>query len=636
MKRHMLFLAMLPFFCFSTYAQTFSEVSAASGIDMVYDYGDFHFGGGAAVIDFNNDGWEDLYVVGGVNPDALYMNNGDGTFTDVITSADMGQTDSVVTIGAIAGDFDNDGWSDLYITTRCWENNLNEWAPNLLYKNNGDGTFSDISVSSTTGQDTSFSTSAAFGDYNNDGLLDIYVLNFLGVPVYSILDSATTGGLGPLRPGSPSFLYKNNGDGTFTDLALQTAVIDSGCGWATVFSDFDLDNDLDIYIANDFGKKTKPNTMYQNEFPQDTFLNVGAASGTDAAINGMGVAVGDYNEDGWLDYYVTDLDTNIMYKNNGDGTFENTTLSSGTANSGWMVPLYASSVGWGANFLDYDNDTYLDLFVCNGSLNPMVTFYNMVDTFVNFNVMYRNNGNGTFNNVSMSTGLDDPQRGRGSVMFDYDNDGDMDLVVVNQRHYQGFGINESPRVQLFRNDEENNYNWLKVRLEGTINNYNAIGARVRIVIGNRSLIREINAGSSHLSSDTPIAHFGLGGHTIVDTLEVTWPGGTVETFTSISVNQQLSIIEGVTVSTPDLSELYQLNVYPNPFHDALTIEVPESLIQEGVSFAIKDLSGRLVHLEKELSGTQVKVQRNNWKSGVYLYEFKSGEDILETGRLIAR
>jgi hypothetical protein len=636
MKNRSLLLTCFILGALASSAQTFSEVSSASGIDQVFDFGDFHFGGGAAVIDFNNDGWEDLYVVGGVNPDALYMNNGDGTFTDVIAGAGMGKTDSVLTMGAIAGDFDNDGWADLYLTSRCRADNFNAWAPNLLYKNNGNGTFTDVSVSSLTGADTSFSTSAAFGDYNNDGLLDIYVLNFLGVPVYSILDSATTGGLGPLRPGSPSFLYVNNGNGTFTDLALQTAVVDSGCGWATVFTDYDLDNDLDIYIANDFGKKTKPNTMYRNEFPTDIFSDEGANSGTNAAINGMGVAVGDYNEDGWLDYYVTDLDTNILYKNNGDGTFDDVTLATGTANTGWNVPLYKSSVGWGTNFLDFDNDTYLDLFVCNGSLNPMMPMYNMVDTFLNYNVMYRNNGNGTFNEVSTLTGLNDPQRGRGSVMFDYDNDGDLDLVVVNQVHYDGYGVNESPRVQLFRNDEVNDNSWVKVQLQGTLSNFNAIGARVRVVIGNRSLIREINAGSSHLSSDSPIAHFGLGGHVMIDTMEVTWPGGTIETFTNVAVNQSLTIIEGITVSTSDLSNTYQINVYPNPFEDVIILEVPQVLLNQELTFVMKDLAGRVVYEENNIHSTHLTIQRDNWSNGIYMYQLKKADTIIESGRLVAR
>ncbi len=617
-------------------AQSFTEVSISCGINSVFDFGDFHFGGGAAVIDYNNDGWEDLYVVGGVNPDALYHNNGDGTFTDVIASANMEQTDSVLTMGAIAGDFDNDGYTDLYLTTRCWAHDLNAWAPNLLYKNNGDGTFTDVSVASLTANDTSFSTSAAFGDYNNDGLLDIYVLNFLGVPVYDILDSATTAGIGNVRPGSPSFLYKNNGDGTFTDVAVQTAVVDSGCGWATVFTDFDLDNDLDIYVANDFGKQTRPNALYQNEFPADTFADISIPSLTDAKINAMGIAVGDYNEDGWLDYYVTDLDTNIMYKNNGDGTFENTTISSGTIDSGWEIPVHKASVGWGANFFDFDHDTYLDLFVCNGSLNPMITMHDQVDTFLNKNTMFRNNGNGTFNDVSAMTGLDDPQRGRGSVMFDFDNDGDMDLVVINQVHYPGYGINENPKVQLYRNDEVNSNNWFKVKLQGTLSNFNGIGSRVRIVIGTRSLIREINAGSSHLSSDSPIAHFGLGGHTLIDTMEVTWPGGTVETFTNVSVNQTVTIIEGLTVAQNDLSNTYQINVYPNPFEEAMVLEVPATLLGQQVSFVLTDVAGRKVYEANNIQTTRLTIQREQWQSGIYLYQLRTENGIVESGKLIAR
>lgn len=617
-------------------SQSFTDVTMNAGIDHVYDYGDFHFGGGAAVIDYNNDGFEDLYVVGGINADGLYKNNGDGTFTDVKEGAGFDETDTLLTIGAIAGDINNDGWTDLFITTRGNTSDLNSWSYNLLFKNNGDGTFSEIGISAQISNETSFSTSAAFGDYNNDGYLDIYVLNFLGVPLYSILDSATTSGIkGADRPGSANYLFMNNGDETFTERALAESVGDFGCGWSTIFSDYDRDNDLDLYVANDFGAKTKPNELYENNYPFTGFTQKGNSSGTDAAINAMGVDAGDFNEDGLLDYYVTDLDTNILYENNGDGTFTDVTTASGVGNEGWQLSEgFCTSVGWGTNFFDYDHDSYLDLFVSNGSLNPMRIRYLDVDTFYNANTMYRNMGNSTFDDATEQTGLGNPHRGRGSVVFDYDNDGDLDLFVVNQRHYDGYGINENPKSSLYRNDNGNNGNWLKVKLEGGISNIQGIGALVEATAGSRKLIREIHAGSSHLSSSSPIVHFGLGDIQLVDTLRVYWSTGNVQESLNVGVNQQIGISESPVLSTKIGSDKSVVSIYPNPAEDVLTVHMNATQYSQ-VEIRIMDAKASpLVKIALEHGNNEFSI--DHVVAGIYFFEVYSEGLLVERGKLTVK
>lgn len=638
MKKFALTFAGAGFFLSICAQKQFTDVASSAGIDHVFNYGDFHFGGGAAVLDYNNDGYQDVYIVGGVNDDKLYKNNGDGTFTDMRTSAGITRTGSVLTMGVIAGDVDNDGDEDLFITSRCESTDLNEWAPNLLYLNNGDGTFTDITASSGLEGDSAFSTSATFGDYNLDGYIDIYVLNFLGVPVYSILDSATTMGLGPVRPGSANYLYMNNGDNTFTDVASAVNVVDSGCGWAVAFSDYDEDYDVDLLVANDFGSKTKPDNIYRNEYPQDNFADVGAAANFDIGVNAMGVAVGDYNEDGHMDYYVTDLGDNFLFENTSFGTFNKTTGAAGIKDEGWMInSSMHASIGWGANFFDYDNDTYLDLFVCNGALNPMIP-QSFIDTFYNPNTMFHHNGDNTFTNVSVSTGLDDPQRGRGSVVFDYDNDGDLDLLVVNQVHYQGYGAGTIPKVRLYKNNESGGNHWVTIELEGDSANRDAIGSRVVVHANSRSFIREIDGGSSHLSHNSKWANFGLGSISTIDSVEIFWPGGHRQVEMNVAVDQKHDFTETYESGTSGIKRLNAdqlISVYPNPFAGEININIEHAAHDDVFDLILTDVVGHQV-LSHRFNGQNVKVATGNIAGGVYFYRISKEGETLKEGQLIAQ
>jgi hypothetical protein len=630
------------------YSQNFTDVTLNSGINHVFDYGDFHFGGGVAVLDINADGFDDLYFTGGVNKDMLYKNNGDGTFTNVLPLSHLPFLDSVVTMGVTSADIDNDGDPDLFVTTRCHNDPpYHTYAHNVLLRNNGDETFTDITSVAGFLNDSSFSTAAAFGDYNNDGYIDLYVLNFFGIPVDQFFDST---GIykkpSPASAGSTNRLYQNNGDGTFTDVTVAQLLQDYGVGWATVFTDYDNDADADVLVANDFGNIAEPNNLYRNEYPATTgYTNQSIASGTHVAMNAMGVAVGDYDGDGWLDYYITNAGSNILHRNNGNGTFSDRTSSAGVENEGWIINgSMHTSVGWGANFFDYDNDTYLDLFVCNGSLNPLKS-RTPVDTFYNPNVLYKNNGNGTFADVSAFQQLDDPHRGRGSVVFDYDNDGNMDLLVVNQVHYKGYATGASPTTMLYRNTTQNTNNWIKVKLEGVYANRSAIGARVNIKINdrvNKTYIREIDGGSSHLSQNALVAHIGIGDYDLIDTIEIVWPGGNKQYRYDVEPNQLLCIKEALPDSVPGGISNWANNrktsllVYPNPASAHCFVDVPSAAKGPGsYQLVLTAPSGQLVY-QTGMTSLPAKIEMRDMQPGMYYAKVYSDGQLIGTGKVLKK
>ena len=640
-----------------TFAQSFTEVSISAGIDHTHDPGDVVFGGGAAVLDFDNDGWEDLYLTGGAQRDVLYKNNGDGTFAEVGLTAGLGSTADRVTTGVIAGDIDNDGYRDIFVTARCFVTDFNANAPNYLFKNNGDGTFTDISMSAGIAVDTAFSCSATFGDFDIDGDLDIYVSNFFFEPFNLVTDTNGSFYQGGVDfTGEPNDFYQNNGDGTFTEVGAMMGIADVGTTWQSTFTDYDGDSDLDIYVANDFGNTTDlpDNEMYQNQYPTNSFNTVGAATNSNVGMFAMGTAVGDFNEDGWLDYYVSNLGQNVLYQSTGTASFIDVTSSAGISNGVHTTPngktsiaylpnsgflgtdtvwlqachnmsaycdtivivmdvidtfpssfgtrvedtlfmsvyqgnlwslgfvtqnyltldtLYSAGVGgiwglsfetdniglvtWGVNFWDYDNDTYLDIFESNGSLVYLNTYiygyYPFPFVGINPSALYHNDGDATFTNVAQIEGFadsDDFSVSKGSVTFDYDKDGDLDLFVVNHKYPDTYITHSPPHCYLYRNDQGNANNWLKVKLQGTTNNRDGIGSRVSITAGGRTFIREIGGGSGCHSHNSNIAHFGLGSIDTIDNLTVTWLGGEKHLIaTPFPANQTIEIIEN-TLTVP--------------------------------------------------------------------------------------
>lgn len=509
-----------------SFCQThFTDVTTQSGINHVFKVYEGMFGGGACVIDYNNDGYEDLYITSGTNDDVLYKNNGNGTFTNVFEQSGLKLTKNFVTQGVTSADVNRDGFVDLFITTitRRDKKELIPRAINLLFLNNGNGTFRDATKEYGLDQLYTFSTGASFGDFNADGWPDLYVGNYFNEfqGKLSVINDATVVGANQIAKGN---LLLNEKGKRFKDVYSDYGLDYRGFGFGGVFTDYDNDGDQDLIVNHDFGYKRTPNMLLENNFPKKSFTDVAKEKGMDLKINSMGTAVGDYNNDGLMDYYMTNIKFNNFMVNQGPGKpFVNKARELG-------VDLFA--ISWGANFADFDHDGDVDLFVSNGDLNP-----NCVP-MANF---YFENLGGKFQDHAQAIGLADYGIGRGSVVFDYDNDGDLDLLVVNQQPVLDYPV---PSVtKLFRNDSTSG-NWIKIALKGIEAESHGIGSKIEVEAGGRKMIREIDGGgSSHLSQNSVIAHFGLGTASKIDKITVYWTGGNKQSISNVAVNQKLVITE---------------------------------------------------------------------------------------------
>jgi hypothetical protein len=561
----------------------FSKVDDAIGISHVYGNTNF-MGGGTAWFDYNNDGWEDLYLAGGNLRDALYRNNGDGTFTEVGVAAGLNITNGFGTHAVTTGDYDRDGDRDVFLTT------LNSW-PNHLLRNNGDGTFTDVYLEAGFAGEVAWSASAAFGDYNLDGWLDLYVGNYVDNMAITYDSLGIVNGFA--HDCRPNWLYVNNGDGTFTEVSgLLNAAADTGCVLAVSWSDFDRDQDVDMLIANDFGEFIVPNQLLRNNHP-GAFDDASAATGANVGMYGMGIAVGDYDHDGDLDYYATNIGLNHLYINNGDGTFSDGTAAAGVEDIWVREGFY--TVGWGTAFVDLDNDSWQELLVSNGHI-PAAPFIR--NDIYNPNRIFRNNADGTFTDVAEASGMNDVGVARGLACSDYDQDGDVDVVFGNIDSYYTPG---EDKVAVYRNDLSGGGNWLGVKLVGVVNNLDAFGANVVINAGGQSWIDEVSGGSSHGSQNSSILHFGLGSTGIVDELTVYWPGGRTQVLEDVLPNQVITIIEDTAgivdpVGLPGLSQGLGMQVRPNPVVNdtRISLELPAAVASAQVT--VLDPAGRSVAL----------------------------------------
>jgi hypothetical protein len=519
---------------------TFTDVTAAAGINFIHSEGDTielvsqTTSPGAAFADYDNDGYLDIYITNGSGlPNALYHNNGDGTFSEVAKKA--GVDHRGFAMGCVFGDCDNDGDLDLYV--------LNYNEPNVFFRNNGDGTFTDVTRQTRTGGDGRWGVSAAFADYDNDGDLDLYVVNYikfsrdLAPKDFVLVERSEDNVLLAPEPYDPQVdvLYRNNGDGTFTDVTDQAGVADKeGKGLAAIFGDYDNDGDADLFVANDISR----NKLYRNN-GDGTFTDVSFLEGVDDPRSGMGIDWGDYDNDGDLDLYVGyfKYQANALYRNNlpkgpskGEmlANFDDVSLAAGLAEPCRMY------VTWGAGFLDYDNDGYLDIFAVNGHIKS-----DDIDKTVCIgqpDFLFRNNGDGTFEDVSKSTGAWSSYRyvGRGTAFGDYDRDGDIDIFIAN---------NNGPAV-LLRNDGGNKNNWLHIKLIGTKSNRDGVGARVTVKSGELTQIREIIAGNSVMSESALEAYFGLGKNPKAEIVTIRWPSDIVQTMKDVAANQVITVVEG--------------------------------------------------------------------------------------------
>ena len=503
-------------------------------------------GCGVAFIDYDNDGWQDILLLSGTrlegNPEGatnrLYKNNRDGTFTDVTEKAGLLRTGwaSAVTIA----DYDNDGFDDIFITY---------WGQNVLYHNNGDGTFTDVTKQAglLDGR-TRWGSGCTFLDYNRDGHLDLFVANYLEFDFKSIPEpgqnaNCTWKGVsvncGPRGlPPERHSLYRNNGDGTFTNVTRESGIgaAEGSYGMTAVAADFDNDGWPDIYLACD----STPSFLFRNN-RDGTFTEEGLERGV--ALNedgmeqaGMGVGIGDFNLDGQIDIFKTHFsdDTNVLYQNTGKGVFDDVTIRSG-------LGVETRYIGWGAGVVDLDNNGLPDIFLVTGSVYPEIEKFLPAYPFKTPRVIFRNLGGGKFEEMidQGGPGVAATHSSRGCAFGDFDNDGDVDVLIMN--------MNEPP--SLLRNDVDTGNHWVKVRLIGTKSNRSAIGARVIARYGARVQARDVLAQSSFYSVDDRRLHFGLGAEATVD-LEIRWPSGATEKVPKVSADQIVTIREGQGIVTP--------------------------------------------------------------------------------------
>ncbi len=547
----------------------FVDVAAEAGLNLAPNvYGGAtskrylleEMGGGAAFFDYDNDGWLDIFLVNGTTLEGfppgrgpsnyLFHNNRDGTFTDVTEKA--GLIHSGWGQGCCVGDYDNDGYDDLFVTY---------WGQNVLYHNNGDGTFTDVTAKAglvQPGPHPRWNTGACFVDYDRDGHLDLFVANYVnfdphvtplpGENRYCVMNAIPVA-CGPHGlSGGTNILYHNGGDGTFEDVTekagisnprgpLQPTSVDANWkaigsyGFTAVAVDFDNDGWPDIYVACD----AAPSLLYHNNH-DGTFSEIGviascAFSQEGLAQAGMGVGVADYDCDGWFDIVKTNFsdDSPNLYHNEGDGTFFDVTQQAG-------LGLNTKYVGMGVGFLDYDNDGWKDVFIANGHVYPEIDSATSHITYREPKLLYRNLGNGRFADVSSCAGpgITEPCVAHGCAFGDFDNDGDVDILINNQ--------NGPP--SLLRSDRVNKNSSVQFKCIGTRSNRSAIGARVKVVTGSHVQVDEVLSGSSFLSQNDLRLYFGLGDATVIDLVEVHWPSGLSESFRDLPVNRLIYLKEG--------------------------------------------------------------------------------------------
>jgi hypothetical protein len=493
---------------------------------------------GLALLDYDGDGLIDIYFLNGAPlrgtvvdrppTNALYRNLGGWKFADVTEEAGVG--DPGFGLGVAAADYDNDGDPDLYV---------NNYGPNVLCSNNGDGTFTDVTDQAGVAAGENVGAGACFLDMDGDGDLDLYVANYVdftyGNHVHKTVDGVHVYA-GPMEFSPvPDVLYRNNGDGTFTDVSRQSGVADqAGTGMGTVCADHDQDGDTDVFVLNDVAG----NFLFQNDGAghfREVGVSVGLAFNVDGQeLGSMGVDCGDYDNDGWLDFFMTSYvaELPVLYRNLGDGFFQDVTQVTGAG--GGCQP----HVNWGTGLVDLDNDGDRDLFIACGHLQDNSEFYEGFSGFEVRNVLLMNTGDGKFVDVSgdCGNGLLPEFSSRGAAFDDLDSDGDVDVVVLNSRG----------KPTILRNDSKNGHHWLQVRLQGVDSNRDGVGARVKVVAGDLTQIGEVHSGRSYQSHYGMRLHFGLGARDRVDRVEVRWIGGGIDRLDDVDADQRVTIVEGST------------------------------------------------------------------------------------------
>ena len=536
----------------------FSDISALSRI------GEKGPNYGVAFGDYDNDGWEDIYVTRIGKTNRLYHNLGNETFEEVAAVAGVDHDGR--TRMAVWGDINNDGWLDLFLANSASKNDV-------LYLNNGDGTFDDISDQAYM-EGGGEGLAAMMGDIDGDGFLDIYVA----------------------RLGAENTLYRNQGNQTFVNIVQTAGATDTRIAMGAIMFDYDNDRDLDIYLVHD---GHNPNILYEND-GTGKFTDVSNLAGVAYESFGMGVDVGDVNNDGFLDIYITNLYENALLLNNGDNTFTEISESAAITDFG---------MGWGTGFYDVDNDGWQDIYVANTPSYP--------------NILYHNLGDNTFAQVSENTVLSSVGNGFGMAGGDFNNDGRIDLFVANSNGKTG--------NQLFLNQSENNNHWIKVKLEGVISNSNGIGARLVAKADDLIFIDELNSGSSYAGQNSLVMHLGLGQISQLDTLKVLWPSGVTDVMTDVETDQFLSIKEG-SKNHSEKSQISLTSIWigPNPVSDQTKVSC--YLVEaEDILIEVFDPLGQNIY-RQQLFGANPGLYEHllpvsGLKPGYYLCQVVIGSDV---------
>ncbi len=514
---------------------TFRHTDGSSGRHYIVET----VSAGLATFDYDCDGLTDIYFLNGsplpgtkaADPpprNALYHNDGQWRFTDVTSEAGVGDTG--YGLGVTVGDYDNDGDPDLY---------LNNFGPNVLYRNNGDGTFTDVTAEAGVGNGDKVGAGACFFDMDADGDLDLYVADYIkfsydqhilrtkqGYPEYQ----------SPLEfPAEPDTLYRNDGNGRFTDVSESSGVArHAGTGMGMVCADYDRDGDTDVFVLNDVAA----NFAFRND-GSGVFEEVGLQTGFAYNLHGlplgsMGLDCADYDNDGWLDLFMTSYQQQlpVLYRNLGNGTFEDVTVPTG-AGSGALA-----HVNWGTGLVDFDNDGHRDLFLACGHLQDHIDRYDDTTAYQARNILLLNTGNGKFTNISeiAGDGMKVQLSSRGTAFDDLDNDGDIDAVVLNSRR----------EPTILRNDVRRPHHWIDVQLRGVTSNKDAVGTQVTVVAGDLVQVDEVHSGRGYQSHWGSRLHFGLGSHQHVDRIEVRWLSGKIDILENIKADECLAITEGQT------------------------------------------------------------------------------------------
>jgi len=548
----------------------FTNVTSEGGMDYNIS------GEGVCIFDYDNDGLEDVFVCDRNNgSNLLFHNLGNMEFEEVSFAA--GITTSAETRLPLAADYNNDEYLDLFIGAMT--------GNSLLYRNNGDGTFTDVTSRSGIITDGGLE-GGAWNDVNNDGWIDLYV-----------------GRLTQLN-----YFFRNNGDGTFTDFAQNINAAgpeNGGLVMGLGFFDYDNDGDDDLFIAQD---NNRGNILLRKE-ASGNFSDISASAGVILPVMGMGVAFGDYNRDGWQDVYTSNLYENSLLQNSPQGYFYNVAVSAGVADT-------PGSMAWGTFFFDADNDGWLDIFNNNQS-----GFGNVPNSF------FQNLQNGSFEDLSQSSGLQSYNNGLGCAYGDLDNDGDLDIVAAGHSYSDG-------SVLLYRNNSQSNNHWIQFTMRSDKGDPFAIGAKVTIFTPAGSQFSQVSAGNGFCSQNTFRQHFGLGDET-VDSIRVRWPNGDLETFLIPEIDQRYLLVSGtgnatqLAIELPKASQFsLSLNIYPNPFNPVTSIRIKGLETLEGTYLKIYNISGQLVEIlingKQTHDDYEVTWNANGLPSGIYFIKVQSG------------